>query len=410
LRKFLIRDPLKRPSLDILIGDPWLNEGYEESCISKEISEDLVNEDGLILSVMETKLGIEKASIIEGLKEKTYDDNMAIYFLLYHEKMKNGDGAVIKIGEQIAAKNPLPEKHKEKQEEVVKQTSISVIQEEKSDETTEKPMEQKRPSDDEVSDQSGQMTPILAANNVKRGRRSTISGDSEIPKIQVKPEQSSKQQEMVKKMETVQVKDPSPPSRAVKTERLQAKGRPLSMVNGDRPSLPEPSESDSSSKEQGDKSIKKTDAPRKRTPTITGFLKIGKDKPATKPEPSDDDAGSDGSLEEVGSNQGDSKPRSLRFTFNSNTTSSKEPDTIVQEVLNGCQGIGIKAKLLSRYLVECVSPPPTNLPGAEVVKIEIEICKLPRLKNLHGLRFKRQGGASADYKTVCEQLLAAIKL
>jgi MAP/microtubule affinity-regulating kinase len=50
------------------------------------------------------------------------------------------------------------------------------------------------------------------------------------------------------------------------------------------------------------------------------------------------------------------------------------------------------------------------MPGAEPIKIEIEICKLPRLKNLHGLKFKRLSGASTDYKVVCEQILAGVAL
>ncbi|KAJ3087093.1 Serine/threonine-protein kinase par-1 [Quaeritorhiza haematococci] len=105
----------------------------------------------------------------------------------------------------------------------------------------------------------------------------------------------------------------------------------------------------------------------------------------------------------------ENKPRSLRFTFNSNTTSSKPPDEIVQEVVNACNKHGISHRLTSRFLIECfwASPP---APTKDGVKFEIEICKLPRLKNLHGLRFKRVSGTSADYKDVCEKILNSVAL
>ncbi|KAJ3277257.1 Map microtubule affinity-regulating kinase, partial [Blyttiomyces sp. JEL0837] len=104
----------------------------------------------------------------------------------------------------------------------------------------------------------------------------------------------------------------------------------------------------------------------------------------------------------------DNKPRSLRFTFNSNTTSSKPPDEIIGQVVAACDKHGVHHRLTSRFLVECFWTGTGPSAGKDGVKFEIEVCKLPRLKNLHGLRFKRVGGSSGDYKDICEKLLAGI--
>jgi MAP/microtubule affinity-regulating kinase len=129
---------------------------------------------------------------------------------------------------------------------------------------------------------------------------------------------------------------------------------------------------------------------RKRHNTIVGILKGKKAE----------DASGDTATEEEGD-----KPRSLRFTFNSSTTSSKHPDEIVVEVIRSCNKLGFSHRLLTRYLLECFWNP-----GKEPLKVEIEICKLPRLNNLHGLRFKRLHGSSADYKEFCEKLLETLEL
>jgi MAP/microtubule affinity-regulating kinase len=100
------------------------------------------------------------------------------------------------------------------------------------------------------------------------------------------------------------------------------------------------------------------------------------------------------------------KPRSLRFTFNSNTTSSKPPDEIVAEILKACATHAMQAKAASKYLLECTFTPREG----EFVRWEVEVCKLPRLNNLHGLRFKRLSGASTDYKECCERILASVAL
>jgi len=46
----------------------------------------------------------------------------------------------------------------------------------------------------------------------------------------------------------------------------------------------------------------------------------------------------------------------------------------------------------------------------ENCKMEVEVCLLPRLRNLHGVRFKRLSGSSAEYKELCEKILTSLTL
>lgn len=138
----------------------------------------------------------------------------------------------------------------------------------------------------------------------------------------------------------------------------------------------------------------------------------------------------------------DGKPRSLRFTFNSNATSLQPPDAILEEVQLACQKLNIKLVHISRFTVEgywnfCESPlkfsaSPIISPDPQImedddssinqkqtldikadkdlVRFEIEVCELPRLKNIHGLKFRRMSGPSQEYKEVCGRILSTVKL
>ena len=98
LRKFLIRDPFKRASLEILIDDPWLNEGYAEPLFPKEslLGGSQLNisseDDDIVLRIMESKFKLDRNTIQKSLQDSVYDDVAAIYHLLHHERQRESRG------------------------------------------------------------------------------------------------------------------------------------------------------------------------------------------------------------------------------------------------------------------------------------------------------------------------------
>jgi MAP/microtubule affinity-regulating kinase len=457
LRKFLVRDPLKRPSLDILIDDEWLNDTFDSSPITLDVNDDIVGEDQFILNIMETRFGVSKDEIMKGLKENIYNENLAIYFLLYHEKSRNGEAVVAKISESLSIKNPLPQanaQHSDHRTAAAATSPIDTIAEEGASEENLKQGESKVP--DSAAAPAGaprrksninqepkfpppassagaakvptaetsaapQARPTVAT---KRQRRFTVSGDAEMQKI---ADAQKEDQELLSKLKNMQVGQAAEaipdtnPSQATQATQQAAHTDAVvprnKAVNDNarqrRISVAVPHENYVQPLPDKAPEPKKDAAPaqekpkvEKRKSAIAGFLKLsrkggedGEDVPRTSNETVDEPVGSD-----------DQKPRSLRFTFASNTTSSKSPDQMIQDILNSAAKNVFKTRTNTRYLVEVTAQPPNDLPGAEVIKIEVEVCKLPRLKNLHGFRFKRLSGASADYKTVCEQLLSNIQL
>lgn len=369
LKKFLVRDPVKRNTLEILIDDPWINESYGDSPISTDLSE-TVAEDENVIKLMESKFKIDRESVLQALRDNVYNDTSAIYFLLYYEKdnrtnTENDVPDITKIASPTkkdsgAATSPATGK------------AMPIIDENGvlPESLTESPAGPPGVVPDAKS--AAAKTSAVVAAGRRRRAATVIGGD--------KNEESAA---------------PIAPASVSNNANRPATGIPFSSS----PSSGEPPKPGS----ETPAAIPPVVEQRKRHNTIVGIFKN-----QIRRNTDSDEVGT----ASVDSNQSDKpmgddtdKPRSLRFTFNSNTTSSKPPDEIIVEVIKCCNKLGLTHRLHTRYLLEC-----NSATGKEPLKFEIEVCKLPRLNNLHGLRFKRVNGSSGEYKDTCEKILSTVQL
>lgn len=434
-----MRDPAKRASLDILIDDLWLNEGFSTSPITAQVTEQLVVEDSLVISIMETKFSVDRETLLKGLRENVWDDVMAIYFLLYNLKLQHGEGSVIKIGDQmrirngfsmnalVADNNPVTGASGEitavdqavpgsTVNSIIKATSpITRIDEESSDDAQSQPNVPIPPIQLRVHAQNG--TPAR--------RRYTVGDDTGVKQLAT----DLNEQNLLAELEKLQVQPPPPPSVIASAPKpsaaddappqhtaheLQAptRGRRFSISTNHTKNTEIAENRDAEVVVPRQPKPQLVPSSRNRRNTIFSNSAAYPDNPVevkATGEPADETVATYGSNSSAGSTISADKPRSLRFTFNSKTTSSKQPDQIITEIQQACQLLKISARAISRFIVECISSTPGQ-EESDAVVVEVEVCKLPRLKNLHGLRFKRVSGSSAFYKILCEKLLATTQL
>lgn len=100
------------------------------------------------------------------------------------------------------------------------------------------------------------------------------------------------------------------------------------------------------------------------------------------------------------------KPRSLRFTWSMKTTSTKDPQGMMDEIVRVLEVHSVSQERKERYLVLCTYG---EGEGTDLVQWEMEVCKLPRL-SLNGVRFKRISGTSMAFKQIATEVANDLKL
>lgn len=100
------------------------------------------------------------------------------------------------------------------------------------------------------------------------------------------------------------------------------------------------------------------------------------------------------------------KPRSLRFTWSMKTTSSMDPQEMMEEIRKVLDTNSCDYEQRENFLLFCCYGNPAD---ANHVQWEMEVCKLPRL-SLNGVRFKRIAGTSINFKNIASKVANELKL
>lgn len=144
--------------------------------------------------------------------------------------------------------------------------------------------------------------------------------------------------------------------------------------------------------------------------SITGVNAVDKSDSASSSNTSDNRITVGSNAESVNDGNstavGQTKPRSLRFTWTMKTTSTKDPIVMLNEIKKVLAEQNCEYEQPETYLLVCRHGDPE---ADTCVQWEMEVCKLPRL-SMNGVRFKRISGTSIGFRNIATRVSDALKL
>lgn len=107
LKKFLVLNPTRRASLEVIMKDKWMNMGYEDDELKPYIEPVQDWTDPKRIEILQTGMGYSRDTVDEALKQQKFDDCYASYLLL-GRRTTDPDSEGSRSGSSLSLRNMAP--------------------------------------------------------------------------------------------------------------------------------------------------------------------------------------------------------------------------------------------------------------------------------------------------------------
>uniref|UniRef100_A0A9J8AGM7 non-specific serine/threonine protein kinase n=1 Tax=Cyprinus carpio carpio TaxID=630221 RepID=A0A9J8AGM7_CYPCA len=453
LKRFLVLNPTKRGTLEQIMKERWINAGFDDDELKPFLEPEADISDQKRIDVI-VGMGFSREKIQESLSKMNYDEITAVYLLLGRKTSEEVSESSSNSNLSVAKTRPTSEMNGQSPSHLKVQRSVSSSESKKSRRHSDQVgvvansalSNSKRAvpvtADGDVKQEGGvtarkppthsPTSPLLGnANNPnktdipdrKRGNSITPNNNSGSGGISRRNTYVCTERNNTDRLSVIPngkensvtlspgSRDPGASTHSISTAATpdktrfprgsasrstfhgQLKDRRMATYNGPPASPTQP-------RSRGNANNLLTKLTSKLTRRVsTEFERSGRFEGSSRHVSGDQqkDEGKDGK---------DGKPRSLRFTWSMNTTSTMEPADIINEIRKVLDANSCSYQQRECFLLLCAHGDSHN---DSFVQWEMEVCKLPRL-SLNGVRFKRISGNSIAFKNIASKVAGELKL
>ncbi|KAJ3000413.1 Map microtubule affinity-regulating kinase [Globomyces sp. JEL0801] len=381
IKRMLVIDPAKRVTIEQIMQDKWVTEGYENEPLTIQSSTPNITPDvhNATLDELE-ELGLEKSAVIKSLNEGLYDSLTATYYLIADRRINQPNLPAATKGMSRATTHKKPA--------VATNPELETFDEEDAEgrviprREVKSAVPGKIPEPEKSAQSATTATPPKVVTGGRRRATTTNTNTSTATTAPITNNEVSASPEPIHNGLPPPRSGRVPSASRDRTTQIASEIKDMSQTTQAGSSPPDPL----TALPAISTAPNATSGGRHRAHTMATDTRQTEEQTAT--------------LEQFKAHLKDSnEPRTARFTFSVATTSTKEPESV----------FGIVTKCLDEASVIWRKEGLNAICKLNDIEFEIEVCKLPNLQVV-GLRCKRLSGGAWEYKEVLSSLIAKMDL